>query len=84
MAGYSATPLAKKLGLAPGCHVGLINAPDTFLPLLDPLPEGTYFWGVYLDDVLPYPMFLAPRELSVEKAAAEPVTAPNTIKDWGK
>ena len=33
MAGYSGTPLAKKLGLAPGHHVGLVNAPDGFVEL---------------------------------------------------
>lgn len=43
MAGYSGTPLAKKLGLAPAHHVGLINAPDGFVELLDPLPEGVRF-----------------------------------------
>jgi len=40
MAGYSGTPLATKLGIKEGHHVGLINAPETFLPLLDPLPDG--------------------------------------------
>ena len=40
MAGYSGTPLAKKLGLKPGHLVALINAPDGFADTLAPLPDG--------------------------------------------
>jgi hypothetical protein len=38
MAGYSGTPLATKLGIKDGHRVGLLNAPDGFVALLDPLP----------------------------------------------
>jgi hypothetical protein len=40
MAGYSGTPLAKKLGIKEGHVVGLVNEPDEFVGLLEPLPEG--------------------------------------------
>ena len=40
MAGYSGTPLAKKLGIKEGHRVGLINAPAVFADLVAPLPEG--------------------------------------------
>ena len=40
MAGYSGTPLAKKLGIKDGHTVGLINPPPGFEDLLAPLPEG--------------------------------------------
>ena len=40
MAGYSGTPLPKKLGIKPGIVVALINAPDAFERALDPLPDG--------------------------------------------
>jgi hypothetical protein len=40
MAGYSPTPLPKKLGIKPGMTVALINAPDAFELTLDPLPDG--------------------------------------------
>jgi hypothetical protein len=40
MAGYSGTPLAKKLGIKDGHRVGLINPPDEFAALVEPLPEG--------------------------------------------
>ena len=40
MAGYSGTPLPKKLGIKPGIVVALVNAPDAFERALDPLPDG--------------------------------------------
>ncbi len=40
MAGYSSTPLAKKLGIKEGSRVALVNAPDNFEATLDPLPEN--------------------------------------------
>lgn len=39
-AGYSGTPLAKKLGIKEGMTVVTVNAPDNYLALLDPLPDG--------------------------------------------
>ncbi len=40
MAGYSGTPLAKKLGIKEGCKVYTKNAPSHYLELLAPLPIG--------------------------------------------
>ena len=42
-AGYSGTPLAKKLGIQEGASVLLIAAPDDYLDLLAPLPPGVQF-----------------------------------------
>ena len=39
MAGYSGTPLAKKLGIKSGMRVWLRNAPEGFEDLLEGLPE---------------------------------------------
>ena len=39
-AGYSGTPLAKKLGIKAGARVGLIQAPPGFEAQLDGLPDG--------------------------------------------
>ncbi|MCB9235875.1 MAG: DUF3052 family protein [Bacteroidia bacterium] len=39
-AGYSQTPLLKKLGIKPGFSLCLVDAPDDFPSLLGPLPEG--------------------------------------------
>ncbi len=40
MAGYSATPLAKKLGIKPGFKIRLINAPDYYFDLFTDLPSN--------------------------------------------
>ncbi len=40
MAGYSGTPLPKKLGIKAGSVVALINAPERFEETLGELPEG--------------------------------------------
>jgi hypothetical protein len=39
MAGYSGTPLVKKLGIAPGTTLALIGAPAEFRATLGELPE---------------------------------------------
>ena len=40
MAGYSGTPLATKLGIKVANTVGVINAPEHFAALVEPLPDG--------------------------------------------
>ncbi|GAA4588307.1 DUF3052 family protein [Actinoplanes octamycinicus] len=40
MAGYSGTPLYRKLGIKPGHRVALLDAPDGFATTLDGLPDG--------------------------------------------
>jgi len=40
MAGYSGTPLSKKLGIKPGHRVALLNAPDGIQQTLGELPEA--------------------------------------------
>jgi hypothetical protein len=42
-AGYSGTPLAKKLGIKPGFRVYVDNAPENYLELLEPLPDDVAF-----------------------------------------
>ena len=39
-AGYSGTPLAKKLGIKVGFLVVTINAPDNYAELVEPLPNA--------------------------------------------
>lgn len=40
MSGYSATPLAKKLGIKPGFKIRLIYAPEYYFHLFTDLPEN--------------------------------------------
>jgi hypothetical protein len=42
-AGYSGTPLAKKLGIKESSHVLLLDAPDELVTLLEPLPNHVVF-----------------------------------------
>ncbi len=39
MAGYSGTPLPKKLGIVAGSKLALLDAPPGFIDLLGPLPD---------------------------------------------
>lgn len=48
------------------------------------VPDGDYFWGVYLEDPFPYPLFLAPRPVTIREAKVDRVTAPTLLRDWGK
>jgi len=41
--GYSGTPLAKKLGIKEGSRVLVINAPENYSELLEPMPAGVTF-----------------------------------------
>jgi len=43
MAGYSGTPLPKKLGIKSGVTVVTINPPNNYRRLLDSIPEGVTF-----------------------------------------
>jgi hypothetical protein len=43
VAGYSGTPLHKKLGVQASSHVFLVGAPEGYAELLAPLPEGVVF-----------------------------------------
>jgi hypothetical protein len=40
MAGYSGTPLARKLEIKDGSRIFLLNAPGNYLQLVAPLPAG--------------------------------------------
>ena len=42
-AGYSGTPLAKKLGFKPAHEVLLVDAPRNYRKLVEPLPDGVKF-----------------------------------------
>ena len=43
MAGYSGTPLAKKLGIKEGSRIALVNAPKDFESELEELPDNVQF-----------------------------------------
>jgi hypothetical protein len=43
MAGYSGTPLARKLGIKAGSEILLVGDPEDYLKLLEPLPDAVRF-----------------------------------------
>jgi hypothetical protein len=45
MAGYSGTPLLKKIGIKPGDRVFVVNEPNEFMGLLGELPDGSIVVG---------------------------------------
>ena len=50
-AGYSGTPLVKKLGIKPNFRIKTKNAPDNYLALIAPLPEGVKISSSFRKDV---------------------------------
>jgi hypothetical protein len=43
LAGYSGAPLARKLGIKEGSTLSLLGAPENYLRLVAPLPQGVTF-----------------------------------------
>jgi hypothetical protein len=78
MAGYSGTPLAKKLGIAAGSGVVAVNAPANYVDLLQPLPDGVVFLKSVAASVPVVHLFTAKRaELEKKLAAWRHKIAPN-------
>ena len=50
-AGYSATPLVRKLGYAPGMRVHHVGAPDGFADVVGALPDGVTVLGRTADNL---------------------------------
>jgi hypothetical protein len=50
VAGYSGTPLAKKLGIKPGTCLCALDAPAHYTELLAPLPEGVAIEAAFTPD----------------------------------
>lgn len=67
MAGYSGTPLAKKLGIVSGSRIFLSGAPRTYRKLLAPLPKGVRF-APTLDDTIDIVQVFATRRSQLEGA----------------
>jgi hypothetical protein len=40
LAGYSGTPLVKKIGIKPGTEICLVDPPGEYIKLIEPLPAG--------------------------------------------
>jgi hypothetical protein len=74
VAGYSGTPLVKKLGLKEGQRIALHGAPEGFLRTLDPLPAGIV-WREDLRATVDGVLLFAPRVATLEAALLPAATA---------
>jgi hypothetical protein len=69
-AGYSGTPLAKKLGYKSGCSAVAVGAPEDYLAWLHPLPAGVEFGAATGDNTDLVHVFVTEQEsLSVQLVA---------------
>ncbi len=57
MAGYSGTPLIKKLGIKQGMKVLFVNEPDHYMELLGELPEDLSIVDLNVEDSLDFVHF---------------------------
>lgn len=87
VAGYSGTPLSKKLGLREGQRIALHGAPAGFLSALEPLPGGIV-WRTdlrpTLDGVLLFAPMAATLEVALRSAAAALTPAGMLWVAWPK
>ncbi len=70
MAGYSGTPLVKKLGIKPGDRMILCNEPETFLKDLGGLPPGVKATD-RLTNTANFQLFFTDRRADLKKAFPE-------------
>src|SRR5262245_29828470 len=71
MAGYSGTPLVKKLGIKPGQRVALINAPEGYTNLLSEMPEDVLLTDLVTDRNAPTGPFDLIQYFATEREALE-------------
>ena len=67
MAGYSGTPLVRKLGIRAGDTIALLHAPDDYLELVGPLPEDARVLKRMTDDVRFIHLFVRDRSALVRE-----------------
>lgn len=77
MAGYSGTPLPRKLGIGPGAHVALLGAPADFRRTLGELPAGVTLASRFTPRAAVVVLFATRRaELARRLAAVRAAMAP--------
>jgi hypothetical protein len=79
MAGYSGTPLAKKLGIKAGLRVFVDNGPKDYSQLIDPVPDDVVFTRALTGKIDLIHVF----SVSAEEIAGKLVTYMQRIVDNG-
>ena len=67
MAGYSGTPLPKKLGFKEGFRVGFVNPPKGFRKELGPLPDGVTIFSERLPKSLNLILFFVDSQKQLKR-----------------
>jgi hypothetical protein len=78
-AGYSGTPLPRKLGVTEGSSVALLRAPQGFATQLEPLPQGASLHGDPATAVLTVAFTTSREELAAEIAALAEAIRPDRM-----
>lgn len=66
-AGYSSTPIVRKLGIKPGWRVRFVKAPDSYQELLGALPEGVIVVPEGSTDAVEFVQVFADRYADLEQ-----------------
>jgi hypothetical protein len=82
MAGYSATPLAKKLGIKEGSKVLLIGAPTQYAELLAPLPPRVRFTSTANSQTDLVHLFVTERRALARRLSALRKKLPHEAAIW--
>jgi hypothetical protein len=81
MAGYSGTPLVKKLGIKPGHRLALLHAPTGFDATLGALPEDVTFAEELKDEFFNVVVLFVPNRAALLKEFAR--TSRRLVPDGG-
>ncbi|WP_310571864.1 DUF3052 domain-containing protein [Gemmatimonas sp.] len=82
MAGYSGTPLAKKLGIVEGTVVHVVHEPSHYKTLLDPLPSSVRFLSRLTPAAQVVHLFTAERAELASRLTAWRTALPDTVVIW--
>ncbi|QJR36816.1 DUF3052 domain-containing protein [Gemmatimonas groenlandica] len=82
MAGYSGTPLAKKLGIVEGTVVHVVHAPSHYQSLLAPLPPSVCFLARLAPAAQVVHLFTTERAELASKLTAWRTALPDTVVIW--
>ena len=78
-AGYSGTPLAKKLGIAEGDRIFVIDAPRAYGAIVDPLPEVVLASRIEATTDLVHVFVTTKAKLAKALAAAKKAMRPDCV-----
>ena len=80
--GYSGTPLARKLGIAAGSCIAVVDAPPGYRDWLEPLPPGAQVLAYPAPRVALVHLFVTRREILAERLAEFRSTLGPEVAIW--